>query len=592
MSVRFVRLDGSEVHPGFINHRDLLHDEARIRQRRVPVAAVIMLVMFVTLSFDVESDWFARHRASRRGYPHGLIYDGDAHRQTLSNRLDDIQTKFGNASAPADGRQFDLSSAYSGKWCALRTSDEAQLFPNLFSTKCGSLALKVGLGSERRAEALAADATLVLQDDTKSHEVTVKLTGEYKHDREYVLLVGSMRDMFMRNRGRNATQGMSYSPYSTCKVSVFARVSEDGEEGADSGSSGVAAEEGGGAVSGRGQNYTRLHLDGFVESDNCGWRVSLNATSMNMDHTVAKVTNYCFMMTTVAILQLVCLVHQVQQAPNPGVSLLSLGLQAMIDAYLCLLHLTAGIVAESMFTALATAAFCEFVVFSMFEMRYLIACSHSRLGNQNSWFEAQADIGTIYGRFYGLLLLGIVVVYQLKDNYWILSMLLYSFWVPQIIRNAVHAHRQPLRPMYIIGMSICRLALPLYFFGCPYNFLKVPYNFRICIMLVLYVALQVGLLLLQYYRGSRYFIPKFMLPEQYNYYRKLTVAQVSDMKSKVEEEGGIDCVICMSPVDYNDPTKRMVTPCGHFFHPECLERWLKVKMECPTCRRPLPPSEF
>ena len=146
--------------------------------------------------------------------------------------------------------------------------------------------------------------------------------------------------------------------------------------------------------------------------------------------------------------------------------------------------------------------------------------------------------------------------------------------------------------MYIIGMSICRLALPLYFFGCPYNFLKVPYNFRICIMLVLYVALQVGLLLLQYYRGSRYFIPKFMLPEQYNYYRKLTVAQVSDMKSKVEEEGGIDCVICMSPVDYNDPTKRMVTPCGHFFHPECLERWLKVKMECPTCRRPLPPSEF
>ena len=53
--------------------------------------------------------------------------------------------------------------------------------------------------------------------------------------------------------------------------------------------------------------------------------------------------------------------------------------------------------------------------------------------------------------------------------------------------------------------------------------------------------------------------------------------------------GGSECVICMLPVDVWSTKSRMVTPCNHFFHTECLERWLAVKLECPTCRRTLPP---
>ena len=33
----------------------------------------------------------------------------------------------------------------------------------------------------------------------------------------------------------------------------------------------------------------------------------------------------------------------------------------------------------------------------------------------------------------------------------------------------------------------------------------------------------------------------------------------------------------------------MRTPCSHYFHRECLVNWVDVKMECPTCRAPLPP---
>lgn len=55
------------------------------------------------------------------------------------------------------------------------------------------------------------------------------------------------------------------------------------------------------------------------------------------------------------------------------------------------------------------------------------------------------------------------------------------------------------------------------------------------------------------------------------------------------EAGGVDCVICMAPVEPEGAVHaRMVTPCNHFFHTECLERWMDVKMECPTCRGALP----
>lgn len=54
-------------------------------------------------------------------------------------------------------------------------------------------------------------------------------------------------------------------------------------------------------------------------------------------------------------------------------------------------------------------------------------------------------------------------------------------------------------------------------------------------------------------------------------------------------DAGVECVICMNPLDVERTSARMVTPCNHFFHPDCLNRWMDVKMECPTCRQLLPP---
>ncbi|KAK9152806.1 hypothetical protein Sjap_000286 [Stephania japonica] len=84
------------------------------------------------------------------------------------------------------------------------------------------------------------------------------------------------------------------------------------------------------------------------------------------------------------------------------VSILVIGQQAIMDAYLCLLHLTAGILVESLFNAFATAAFFKFVVFSIFEMRYLLAIwkANRPMNNGEGWETLRRELSVLYSRFY------------------------------------------------------------------------------------------------------------------------------------------------------------------------------------------------
>lgn len=87
---------------------------------------------------------------------------------------------------------------------------------------------------------------------------------------------------------------------------------------------------------------------------------------------------------------------------------------------------------------------------------------------------------------------------------------LYSFWVPQIVRNVTRGSKRGLHLGFMLGMSVTRLVVPIYFYGCPENLMgnePTPWVWG----LVLWVALQVGVLLLQDWLGPRFFVPKKVL---------------------------------------------------------------------------------
>ncbi|KAJ6734123.1 TRANSMEMBRANE E3 UBIQUITIN-PROTEIN LIGASE 1-LIKE [Salix purpurea] len=121
-----------------------------------------------------------------------------------------------------------------------------------------------------------------------------------------------------------------------------------------------------------------------------------------------------------------------------------IGQQAIMDAYLCLLHLTAGILVESLFNAFATAAFFKFVVFSIFEMRYLLAIwkASRPMNSGEGWETMRRELSVLYSRFYGILLGGILFMYEFHNYLRLILLLMYSFWVPQIITNIIRDSRK------------------------------------------------------------------------------------------------------------------------------------------------------
>jgi hypothetical protein len=95
-------------------------------------------------------------------------------------------------------------------------------------------------------------------------------------------------------------------------------------------------------------------IQGLVEApmmDNergeCFSPLVVNATSVNVSVYYNKAVNYTLMVTFISFLQVLFLIRQMEhsntQSGAAKVSLLMVGQQAIMDAYLCLLHLTAGI---------------------------------------------------------------------------------------------------------------------------------------------------------------------------------------------------------------------------------------------------------
>ncbi|KAG1691116.1 hypothetical protein DVH05_027191 [Phytophthora capsici] len=346
------------------------------------------------------------------------------------------------------------------------------------------------------------------------------------------------------------------------------------------------------------KSMRHMKLEGTLASVNCGLYLKLDTTFQeeNLNVFFAKASRYAVIMTFIAMAEIYFLLRQLQisstQATAAKVSLLTIGQQAIVDSYLCLGHLTVGIVAQNVFAAFASVAFVKLIIFSVFEMRYLLIIWKARRpqGFSEGWLTLRRELTTLYSRFYLSLLAGLCIFYNFSNHLPVLVFICYSFWVPQIIHNVHREVRNPFDLGYLYGISALRLFLPLYFYGCPDNFLTAfpMYESKIdphfCYVLASWMGLQVGILALQQRYGPRFFVPARFLPVKYNYERRINLQELALLK---DGDNSIDCVICMVELDI-EARDYMIAPCDHIFHRECLQGWMEVKMECPTCRHVLP----
>ncbi|KAG0191534.1 hypothetical protein DFQ28_011651, partial [Apophysomyces sp. BC1034] len=111
-----------------------------------------------------------------------------------------------------------------------------------------------------------------------------------------------------------------------------------------------------------------LEISSVMFSPNCGLAMSINeATGIKIEKYYSKAISYASMATVIAIVQIFALIHQMEYTPTPSsisnVSYWTIAMQAMMDGYICLLHLTTGVVIDTVFTPFAAAAFFSFVLY-------------------------------------------------------------------------------------------------------------------------------------------------------------------------------------------------------------------------------------
>lgn len=64
--------------------------------------------------------------------------------------------------------------------------------------------------------------------------------------------------------------------------------------------------------------------------------------------------------------------------------------------------------------------------------------------------------------------------------------------------------------------------------------------------------------------------------------RDVTLTQRQLTESDRHDDGTLECPITQEEMDIGDTVSAL--SCGHFYHPENLQRWMETKTSCPECR--------
>jgi hypothetical protein len=330
-----------------------------------------------------------------------------------------------------------------------------------------------------------------------------------------------------------------------------------------------------------------VRLLGQLSSPSCRTAVRLNATRLNTAALLLKAKNVASLTATTGI-ALISLTARQMELSSGGSSVTQVSLacilhQGVLDSAFTLVHLTGGLMVDALFASFTSCALVYFILFSFFEMRWMTLIARARAPSA-PWRE---ELNTLQTRFYMALVGSAAFVWLVKDSPTMLALAYGSFWIWQIAHTALEDAARPFTHRYVFGVTLARLPIPLYLLACPENWLNLAPVPWAATALIIWVLAQTLVLCAQIQYGARCFVPQRWRPLRYSYARPATPAERAAASSDAET-GTVDCVVCMLPLDLDAHEGRMLTPCGHCFHNECLVRWMAIRQECPVCRRTLP----
>jgi len=161
--------------------------------------------------------------------------------------------------------------------------------------------------------------------------------------------------------------------------------------------------------------------------------------------------------------------------------------------------------------------------------------------------------------------------------------------LPQIIDNYSAEKKYKLNYWVFGALGLPKLAYMMYVKLYPENLFRRSPDPPLAYACIIIIVLQWMLLVIQ-----KKWPTFWMARKQFDYYLDSTASLKGEM-----------CPICMDNLlttKSDDEAKTaasvellgsesegiMKTPCQHIYHENCLKEWMKKKLECPNCRKPLP----
>lgn len=235
-----------------------------------------------------------------------------------------------------------------------------------------------------------------------------------------------------------------------------------------------------------------------------------------------------------------------------------------------------------------------FLMFSiLFKIRFYLYANEIRLANTE--FDERRRSRKKF--FSMLIFVAFCILSVACGNFLImydfLFYILFCYPIFQIIYNINNVNRNncyiwEIHPALIFS----QIFYPIFMKGTSISFFKLtPDNLFPIIILSLSIFFNLFLFLQKSF-GACFFLPKCMIPNYFNYFKKFEQHRVKEDET---------CPICFSlltespETDENDkvigllPKRYMETPCNHMFHEECLKEWMQQKLICPCCRKRIPP---
>ncbi|WWC98821.1 hypothetical protein V866_005714 [Kwoniella sp. B9012] len=399
-------------------------------------------------------------------------------------------------------------------------------------------------------------------------------------------------------------------------------------------------------------------LGGVIVADECGWAMGItDGHGVDIDLFWERSINYAAYATISQLIVLLLLVRQMERTRTPSslskVSVYTIVIMSITDSWVFSAHVVVGIMSDNKASLpMLVPGFLCLCTAVVFGPRYAVLLHRIQAPERGSTTPAtitttnQPTTGNATGD--GATLSGVTVdgngtarrisfISSIKAFFtehplmrWlaILGFLfcflqfaflpsvipfflfgLYSFWLPQIWRNARRGSTRALDAWFILGTTAGRLALPLYTFAYADNVFFIEKTNWIW-GIVWWQLAQVAMLFAQERFGPSFFLPKSLAPpESYNYH-PLIPSPSADPEAAAAFHPLLSsektCSICMEEVDLshnhasahagtggaalgNKRKNYALAPCGHLFHTDCLSQWMAVKTICPLCKRSLPP---